>query len=312
MKKDGLLFHALTIALLILLLIAVLCRCTASQEQSDPTPSGVQTEEQPEEAVRTAYVLVLYSDEDGFVTDRFYVCYPGADRKFPPFSTVHIEYTDSAVRELSGHVTDKDGATFEYDAVIENVHSACRATEDMVLDKPVIYLYPETTTLVDIRLNFDGSLIKTIPLYTNGWTVTAHPDGTIEAADGEEYPYLFWEGVPDRVLQITPEYCVRGRDTEAFLLDILPRMGLIESEYREFIEYWLPRMEGNAYNLISFETKDYEQMAPLTIAPEPDAMLRVFMRYRATDRFVELPAPEIKSFTRHGFTVVEWGGCELK
>ena len=179
-------------------------------------------------------------------------------------------------------------------------------------EKPVIYLYPEREMTVSVKLDFNGTLTETIPAYEDGWTVTAHPDGTLVTEDDAVYPYLFWEGVADNEMRITEGYCVSGKDTEAFFLDILPRMGLIESEYREFIEYWLPRMEGNAYNLISFETADYEQMAPLTITPTPDAILRVFMRYRATDRFVELPAPEIKSFTRHGFTVVEWGGTELK
>ena len=41
--------------------------------------------------------------------------------------------------------------------------------------------------------------------------------------------------------------------------------------------YWLPRMQGNAYNLISFQSDRYTETARLTIEPEPDSVLRVFM-----------------------------------
>ena len=45
--------------------------------------------------------------------------------------------------------------------------------------KPVLYLYPEKETEVNVRLDYDGELTCTYPAYgEEGWTVTAAPDGT--------------------------------------------------------------------------------------------------------------------------------------
>ena len=184
---------------------------------------------------------------------------------------------------------------------------------EITYDKPVIYLYPEAPTKVDVRVDFKGEFTITIPEYQGGWTVTAHPDGTLIDADGEEYPYLFWEGVPaSDVLTLSEGFCVRGEDTEAFLLDVLPTLGLIEPECAEFINFWLPRMEGNAYNVIRFNDPAYMEMAHMDIAPTPDTIIRVFMSYTASDTYVTLPMQHLTPLSRDGFTVVEWGGCEIK
>ncbi|MBQ8717950.1 MAG: hypothetical protein IJY66_01630, partial [Clostridia bacterium] len=222
-------------------------------------------------------------------------------------STIEITYkiTDLSISE--------DGLCY----VLTETTSVCTPIIDppsgeITYDKPVIYLYPEVATTVDVRVNFKGEFTVIIPKYRDGWTVTAHPDGTLIDADGEEYPYLFWEGIPaSDVLTLTEGFCVRGEDTETFLLDVLPRLGLIAPEYTEFIDFWLPRMEGNAYNVIRFNDPAYMDMAGMDIAPAPDTVIRVFMSYTASDVYVDLPAQHFTPLTRDGFTVVEWGGCEI-
>jgi hypothetical protein len=52
-------------------------------------------------------------------------------------------------------------------------------------DKPVIYLYPQETTEIRVKLDYDGILTCTYPRYENGWTVTAQPDGTLTDAFGQ-------------------------------------------------------------------------------------------------------------------------------
>ena len=42
--------------------------------------------------------------------------------------------------------------------------------------KPVIYLYPEKTTEVDVKVNLDGTFTTTYPKYNDGWNVVAEPD----------------------------------------------------------------------------------------------------------------------------------------
>ena len=106
-------------------------------------------------------------------------------------------------------------------------------------------------------------------------------------------------------------FCVPGADTAAFLEDALSRLGLTRREANEFIVYWLPRMAANPYNLIAFQAEAYTDHARLTVTPEPDSLLRVFMAWKPLEAPADLPAQELPAFKRTGFTVVEWGGAEL-
>ena len=188
--------------------------------------------------------------------------------------------------------------------------SACREAEAGDA-KPVIYLYPEEETEVTVRLDYDGTLTCTYPAYEDGWTVTAAPDGTLRDEAGQTYSYLYWEGVARTEYDFSRGFCVPGADTAAFLEDALARLGLTRREANEFIVYWLPRMEANPYNLIAFQAEDYTNHARLTVTPEPDSLLRVFMAWKPLEAPAGLPAQELPAFNRTGFTVVEWGGAEL-
>ena len=175
--------------------------------------------------------------------------------------------------------------------------------------KPVIYLYPQEETEVSVKLDFNGRLTITDPEYGEGWTVTAKPDGTL-ICEGREYPYLFWEGEKNYELDTSSGFCVRGRDTAKFLAEKLAYLGLNESESREFMEFWLPAMTGNEYNIITFAGKDYTDNAKLDIAPSPDTLIRVFMTYTPSSCYVDIPEQTLEPAPeREGFTVVEWGGC---
>ncbi len=182
----------------------------------------------------------------------------------------------------------------------------------MMTEKPVIYLYPEEDTIVCVKLDYKGTLAFTYPAYRDGWTVLARPDGTLQnLADGREYSYLFWDGYDDTEYAFDKGYCVRGEDTALFLQETLAKMGLLPREYNEMIVYWLPRMQNNAYNLITFAGEEYTETAPLAVSPAPDSVLRVFMVWKAIDAPLEIEAPEIVPFERRGFCLVEWGGKEM-
>jgi len=187
---------------------------------------------------------------------------------------------------------------------------ACRG-EEATCAKPVIYLYPEAETEVTVRLDCDGELTCASPAYEDGWTVTAQPDGTLTDETGQTYSYLYWEGVTQAEYDFSQGFCVPGKDTAAFLEDALSRLGLTRREANEFIVYWLPRMEPNPYNLIAFQTAAYEDSARLTITPEPDSLLRVFMAWKPLEAPAEIPAQDLPAFARTGFTAVEWGGAEI-
>lgn len=183
--------------------------------------------------------------------------------------------------------------------------------EEGVCYKPVIYLYPEKETEVSVQLQLDGKLTCTYPAYNTGWTVTAAPDGTLTDAKGQIYNYLYWEGETNAQWDLSQGFCVKGEDTAAFLEDALAKLGLNRKEANEFIVYWLPLMEQNPYNIISFQTDIYTDAAQLQITPTPDTLIRVFMAWRAADAFTELGEQELTTPERTGFTVVEWGGTQL-
>ena len=176
-------------------------------------------------------------------------------------------------------------------------------------DKPAVYLYPEKETKVDIKLDmYNAELKTTYPKYDNGWSVTATPEGKIKDNDGYTYDYIFWDSVDYNTYDMSRGYCVKGEDTVDFLREKLTYIGLNEAEMNEFIVYWLPKMEQNEYNIITFHTDDYAKNYPMTISPEPDSVLRLMMTYKAADEYTEIEPQQLTHFERRGFTVVEWGG----
>ena len=190
---------------------------------------------------------------------------------------------------------------------------ACGPREEMVAEeKPVIYLYPETETRVTVKLDLSGELTCTYPAYDGGWVVTAAPDGTLTDEHGQTYNYLYWEGEVANEFDFSKGFCVAGSDTAAFLEDALDRLGLTRREANEFLVYWLPRMQDNPYNLIAFQQEAYTESAKLTVSPQPDSVLRVFMAWKPLARPVDVPAQILPGFERRGFTLVEWGGAEVR
>ena len=176
--------------------------------------------------------------------------------------------------------------------------------------KPVIYLYPERPTDVSVKLDYNGKVEYTWPVYGNGWKVQARPDGVlVNQADGKEYSYLFWEGKTSAIkCDFSKGFVIKGSETGAFLQKTLAVIGLTPREYNEFIVYWMPLMQDNAWNLISFQDKTYTDNAVLTIDPKPDSVLRVYMAFKPLAYPIYVPPQEFAPFERKGFTVVELGG----
>ncbi len=182
----------------------------------------------------------------------------------------------------------------------------------IVCAKPVVYLYPEEKTEVEVTLDFDGELTSTYPKYNDGWQVTAQSDGTLTDESGREYYCLFWEGEADIEYDMTQGFVVEGSAVGTFLEDALAKLGLTEREADEFIIYWLPQLENNPYNLISFQQEAYTDAAVLDISPKPDCVLRVFMAYKALEIPIDIEPQTLDGISRHGFTVVEWGGTQVQ
>ncbi len=215
---------------------------------------------------------------------------------------VYVEFENAFIDEQ----TDK------IEADLVNIKETDFELDPVVAYKPVIYLYPEKKTDISVKLNLDGKLTCTYPKYNGGWQVTANPDGTLTDKEDKEYNYLYWEGETNACWDFSNGFCVKGENTALFLENALEKLGLNRREANEFIVYWLPLMETNPYNIISFQAEAYTNAAELEINPKPDTLIRVFMTYKASDSFVEIKEQKLTAPTRRGFTAVEWGGSEVK
>ena len=193
--------------------------------------------------------------------------------------------------------------------------AAKAAASSITAHAPIIYLYNDNDELINVKLDLDGELTVTYPEYPTGegWTVSAAPDGRLTDTQGQEYPFLFWEAELNMDYDLSKGFCVKGSDTEEFLDEVLPELGLNENEMEDFEAYWLPLMADNPYNVITFQTTAYTDAAKLDVTPEPDVVVRVNMLWYASDCYVDIEPQVLEDMNssledRDGFVLVEWGG----
>lgn len=190
------------------------------------------------------------------------------------------------------------------------------ADREIMVDKPVIYLYPTTDLEVTTSVKPNGEFTFTYPAYENGWKGTAHPDGSITIAE-KNYPYLFWEGSHKMIaadMDLKKGYMVKGDSITAFLERNLTQMGLNDREMTDFITYWGPRMAGNDQQFVQFIFNDEcNRFADLSISPAPAQIFRVYMIWATVPEGVVMrPEPqELKTVSRDQFYAIEWGGTEI-
>ncbi len=180
-------------------------------------------------------------------------------------------------------------------------------------EKPIIYLYPEKTQEVSVKLVNDSIITTSYPKYNEEWKVIANPDGSLKDVDtGRNLYALYWEGNNNIKLDSKEGFVVKGEDSIKFLEEKLAILGLNEREAEEFIVYWLPRLESNDYNFIHFATQEeIEEIMPLEVNPNPDTMIRVYMEFKKVNKNYKCEEQILEKQERNGFTLVEWGGIEL-
>lgn len=184
-----------------------------------------------------------------------------------------------------------------------------------VVDKPVIYLYPTEETKVSVELGNSENITVSYPKYTDGWDVIAKPNGRLTDLNTNRQLYsLYYEAKNLVDFDITKEgFIVKGEDTIPFLEEKLAILGLNDIEAEEFIIYWLPILQENKYNYIRFATEEeINKNMPLTIKPNPDTIIRVVMTYKGLNEKIDVVEQKLTAPQRNRFTVVEWGGTEIK
>jgi hypothetical protein len=181
-------------------------------------------------------------------------------------------------------------------------------------EKPVLYLYPEDSLEVNVTLALtDHKISHAYPAYGDGWNVVAAPNGDIiDLANNRKYYCLFWETEGRKIADdLTNGYVISGSEVRAFLEEKLEFLGLNYREANEFLIYWLPKLEVNAYNAIYFAYDEYEAISELNISPAPETLIRIMMLYEPLNAPIDLKPQDLeKAPERKGFTAVEWGGME--
>lgn len=175
--------------------------------------------------------------------------------------------------------------------------------------KPVIYLYPTKTQTVNVRVG--ANINVSMPLYNRvtGWNAVAQPNGQLTVS-GQAFDSLFWEGTGYGPYPgITKGTIVKRADAAATIRLQLLQQGLNQKEADDFMAFWQSKIPKDPYiRLTWFNTAQLDQLAPLTISPKPDTMLRVFLDMAGYNSPINIPAQQLTSTVRKGFTVVEWGG----
>lgn len=176
--------------------------------------------------------------------------------------------------------------------------------------KPVIYLYPEKDMNVTVKVEPNGGLKLTEPMYNNGWNVWATTKSELtNLSDGLKYPYLFWEGHAYNYTTPDGGFVLKRENVERDMKILLARLGLNGKESADFMEFWQPKLKVEPFVYVTFLAQtEFDKLAPLTVSPKPDKIIRVFMDYTPLDQFMYVAPLEITTPERTGFTVVEWGG----
>ena len=188
--------------------------------------------------------------------------------------------------------------------------------------KPVLYIYPDRACELEVGLDYAGELTYTYPEPERSgrravWRVTASPDGTLTDATGRTYPYLFWEGINPALMVQKEGFVVEAGQVSGFLEDKLALLGLSEREAAEFITFWAPRVEATPRALLTFAAEQHEAIATYTFTQDgapvsPEVFIRVYL---VIGDVPADPVPEqdlAPAPSRHGFTAVEWGGCDQR
>lgn len=239
------------------------------------------------------------------------------NNKNEEFKEKSLEKNSKNEQTINRNKNNKSWITLRIIIVIAIVGFIVYAIYNMINNiayKPIIYLYPEEEMQISVKLGRKEKITCSYPEYKDGWNVIAKTDGTlVDVKTGRNLYALYWEGIHSEKCDLTEGFVVARKDTISFLEEKLEQLGLNERESEEFIVYWLPRLQENKYNYIRFATmEEINKNMPLEFSVEPDTLIRVLMQYKKIDKYIEVKEQKLETPERKGFTVVEWGGTEIK
>lgn len=211
---------------------------------------------------------------------------------------------------------------------------------EAVEKKPAVYLYSPKPLKVHITLDKSVLISYDAPKYAPsiGWNVLVYPDGKVEdlqpqytdcnkldknkfgleyapkACKENNYPYIFWEGETTRkpVPDSKEGWVVETGNLQGFFNEKLDYIGFNKAEKEEFIRYWttvLAEKQVKSYFIYFLQTKEVNELAPMTVEPKPTSINRIYMVANPLKDKIPTRQPQkLEKFKRKGFTLVEWGG----
>ncbi len=174
--------------------------------------------------------------------------------------------------------------------------------------KPVVYLYPTTPTEVSVRVGADVTVSE--PAYNQGWKALARPSGFLNV-NGKSYDSLFWEGYGHGAYPDVKQsgIVVKQSEVRGTVNNHLRQLGFNNKERADFMAFWEKRLPNDPFVRITWlGTADMEQLAPLTITPRPDTLIRAFIDAEGLPSYKKLTPQRLTAPARTGFVATEWGG----
>lgn len=255
-------------------------------------------------------------------------------RENKPNSKQKLIYTSKSKSKFEITITQKHLKKYKYlefyskkyyqnkivlvDTLNQHSHDIILDEKPIMVAKPIIYLYPTDSIDASVKLELNGKLKNSYPVYKNGWNLEVYPNGQfLNKDDLRKYNYLFWDGEfsnPQKREPYQSGFYVEKEDYISFLQEKLEKIGLKGAEINDFISYWIPILNENERVFIHFRVNhEVNFYAKVFCAPKPDTEIRVYMEFKPIYKkeMNKLPRQKLVKTTRKGFVLVEWGGANV-
>ncbi|HVZ11908.1 MAG TPA: hypothetical protein VG965_02670 [Patescibacteria group bacterium] len=180
--------------------------------------------------------------------------------------------------------------------------------------KPVVYLYPEAPTSVDVQVDTPGKIVVSDPHYPDGgWkNVLANPDGSL-LYNNKSYTELFYESEVNDFTKPDDGILIKKSELSDNLAKYIGLIGLNSAESKEFLDFWIPRLDrlNSKYILFSqIKPTAKNKIDKLNINPEPNTRIEFIAYFKPVNEQTDIKPLILPDSPprRSGFTMVEWGG----
>lgn len=180
--------------------------------------------------------------------------------------------------------------------------------------KPAIYLYPQKSTDINVKLKIDGNITVSDPVYDaiKGWNVYASPDGTIQQFNNltmKQFPYLYYEANLNGIKAPEQGFVYAKGDLKSKLTGMLSTIGFNQNEISDFLSYWIPRLNEKPYYFVTLLPENViNEKETLDMSVHPDTIIRSRVIFEGLDSPISVAPINIPTHVRKGFVLADWGG----